>query len=100
MHQVRREQTNHIIRSVSLSGASWSEIVGGHEAKPHSRPYMAYLKRTTLDFCGGFLVDPGWVMTAAHYITSPTLYLEPQNGFFGSLAIPKTLTKIISGQSE
>uniref|UniRef100_A0A8C3FY23 Peptidase S1 domain-containing protein n=1 Tax=Chrysemys picta bellii TaxID=8478 RepID=A0A8C3FY23_CHRPI len=38
-----------------------SEIVGGHEAKPHSRPYMAALKMTTLDFCGGFLVDPDFV---------------------------------------
>uniref|UniRef100_A0A8C0G8U0 Peptidase S1 domain-containing protein n=1 Tax=Chelonoidis abingdonii TaxID=106734 RepID=A0A8C0G8U0_CHEAB len=80
-------------RPVLLSLMLHPPIVGGHEAKPHSRPYMAYLKTTNLDFCGGFLVHPGWVMTAAHCkgqaleftqssspirdITSPTLYLEP-----------------------
>ncbi|XP_052587998.1 granzyme F-like [Peromyscus californicus insignis] len=45
------------------------EIIGGHEVKPHSRPYMAYV--TFLDdgkmmLCGGFLVKDNFVLTAAH----------------------------------
>uniref|UniRef100_A0A8C3F7N0 Peptidase S1 domain-containing protein n=1 Tax=Chrysemys picta bellii TaxID=8478 RepID=A0A8C3F7N0_CHRPI len=46
-----------------------SEIIGGHEAQPHSRPYMAYLAiwhGNNSSFCGGFLVAKNFVLTAAH----------------------------------
>ncbi|NXM13453.1 CATG protein, partial [Ploceus nigricollis] len=44
-------------------------IIGGREVKPHSRPYMAYLEikrglRTS--YCGGFLIHPDAVLSAAH----------------------------------
>uniref|UniRef100_A0A8C4WRW8 Granzyme B-like n=1 Tax=Gopherus evgoodei TaxID=1825980 RepID=A0A8C4WRW8_9SAUR len=50
-------------------GWQWEEIIGGWVAKPHSRPYMAYLKRKTCkgeETCGGFLVQEDFVLTAAH----------------------------------
>ncbi|XP_068105441.1 granzyme A-like [Hyperolius riggenbachi] len=40
------------------------EIIGGREAKPHSRPYMALITKS--DVCGGTLIDWSWVLTAAH----------------------------------
>ncbi|XP_036985379.2 cathepsin G-like [Artibeus jamaicensis] len=49
-------------------GAGAEEIIGGHEASPHSLPYMAYLLTQTPvreSFCGGFLVREDFVMTSA-----------------------------------
>uniref|UniRef100_A0A8C0GXS1 Peptidase S1 domain-containing protein n=1 Tax=Chelonoidis abingdonii TaxID=106734 RepID=A0A8C0GXS1_CHEAB len=45
------------------------EIIGGQEAQPHFRPYMAYLKIQREEkkrVCGGFLVSKNFVLTAAH----------------------------------
>ncbi|XP_052047333.1 granzyme C-like [Apodemus sylvaticus] len=55
-------------------GAGAEEIIGGHEVRPHSRPYMAYyefLKDNEKTFCGGFLVRDNFVLTAAHCKGSP-----------------------------
>ncbi|KAM7150591.1 mast cell protease 1A-like [Macrochelys suwanniensis] len=50
-------------------GSQAGEIIGGQEALPHSRPYMASLdiQHGNKSYgCGGFLVSENFVLTAAH----------------------------------
>ncbi|XP_065270589.1 cathepsin G-like [Emys orbicularis] len=53
-----------------LPSGTWAgEIIGGREAKAHSRRYMAYLEiqdGQVKKKCGGFLVKTNFVLTAAH----------------------------------
>nr|XP_014691754.2 granzyme H-like [Equus asinus] len=49
--------------------AGTEDIIGGHEAKPHSRPYMVFvqcLRGNKKKRCGGVLVQEDFVLTAAH----------------------------------
>ncbi|XP_021234488.1 granzyme G-like [Numida meleagris] len=50
---------------LGTAGRSWSQMEPRGRALAPSRPYMAYLRGSDGGFCGGFLVAPGWVMTAA-----------------------------------
>ncbi|KAM6223594.1 kallikrein-1 [Rhynchocyon petersi] len=43
-----------------------SRIVGGWECKPHSQPWQVSLHNYNRPECGGALIDPKWVLTAAH----------------------------------
>ncbi|XP_054828432.1 ovochymase-2 [Eublepharis macularius] len=47
-----------------------SRIVGGNQVQQGSHPWQVSLKRQNIHFCGGTLVSPQWVITAAHCVQS------------------------------
>ncbi|XP_051791309.1 duodenase-1-like isoform X3 [Erpetoichthys calabaricus] len=58
-----------IIVCLGLAGVFGDKIIDGKEAAPHSRPYMAFLDISSKfykDFCGGSLIRPDVILTAAH----------------------------------
>ncbi|XP_030365611.1 granzyme G-like [Strigops habroptila] len=57
----------------SIAGSAWNQRDRGHEARTHPTPYMAYVQGRNQQFCGGFLVAPGWVMTAAQCLAHKPL---------------------------
>ncbi|KAM9516302.1 granzyme G-like isoform 1-T1 [Guaruba guarouba] len=48
-----------------LAGSAWNQSHRGHKARIQDTPYMAYVQGKNQQSCGGFLVAPSWVMTAA-----------------------------------
>nr|XP_046248479.1 granzyme B-like [Scatophagus argus] len=60
-----------LIFALTLDGqVDAGKVIGGHEAVPHSRPYMVIVLRhmdngQTMN-CDGFLLNEDFVMTAAH----------------------------------
>ncbi|XP_036429313.1 granzyme B-like [Colossoma macropomum] len=55
-----------IIFILHLSGGMESGIIGGKEAKPHSRPYMVSFQLNKEHECGGMLIRKDYVLTSAH----------------------------------
>ncbi|XP_026882079.2 granzyme B(G,H)-like isoform X2 [Electrophorus electricus] len=52
------------------AGTMKSDIVGGHEATPHSRPYMVSLQLNKSHICGGMLIRKDYVLTSAHCVNN------------------------------
>ncbi|CAK7300659.1 KLK4 [Vulpes lagopus] len=50
----------------SLASGGGSHIINGEDCSPHSQPWQAALFTEDEFFCGGVLVHPQWVLSAAH----------------------------------
>ncbi|XP_037679721.1 azurocidin-like [Choloepus didactylus] len=54
-----------LLVSSQASPAPCAAIVGGRKARPQELPFLASLQEQGQHFCGGALVHPRFVMTAA-----------------------------------
>uniref|UniRef100_A0AAY4C078 Peptidase S1 domain-containing protein n=1 Tax=Denticeps clupeoides TaxID=299321 RepID=A0AAY4C078_9TELE len=53
----------------------YGRVVGGCVSKPHSWPWQISLRTSAgVHFCGGTLIAPQWVLTAAHCLERPSSY--------------------------
>ncbi|MFO1252193.1 MAG: trypsin-like serine protease [Inhella sp.] len=59
-----------LAQSVHTQGAVQPQVVGGTVAQPGSRPYQVALLMNGRQGCGGTLIHPSWVLTAAHCLDS------------------------------
>ena len=60
------------LASCGLQSSSKSYIIGGTDAAPGAWPWQAALFKDHNFNCGGSLIDPSWVLTAAHCINTIT----------------------------
>ncbi|WP_206099674.1 trypsin-like serine protease [Rheinheimera riviphila] len=57
-------------QTVSAGPEIEPHVVGGSETTPNSRPYQVALLMNGRQGCGGTLISPEWVLTAAHCLDS------------------------------
>ncbi|XP_067853473.1 transmembrane protease serine 9-like [Heptranchias perlo] len=55
-----------VISVFADQGSNCMEIIGSHDVKPHSRPYMVSIQSNNKHICGGILIQAKWVLTAAN----------------------------------
>ncbi|XP_043103977.1 granzyme B-like [Puntigrus tetrazona] len=81
----------------SLADGMESGIIGGKEAKPHSRPYMASIQCRNHHTCGGMLIREDFVLTAAHclnYNVNDQVHLEVVLGAHNLTKVEKSQQRI------
>jgi len=57
-----------------ISSVKQQKVIGGQEATPHAWPWQVALYYHGYFTCGGSLVSPQWIVTAAHCVYGKTHY--------------------------
>ncbi|KAK3742056.1 hypothetical protein QZH41_015744, partial [Actinostola sp. cb2023] len=73
-----------------------SRVINGHNASPHSWPWQISLRRNGGHTCGGSLISPTWVVTAAHCVNrikDPKVYtiVAGAHRLWGTTSVQQTV---------
>ncbi|XP_062993315.1 serine protease 55-like [Elgaria multicarinata webbii] len=73
-----------------------SRIVGGSKALPGKWPWMVSVQTSTYHFCGGSIVHPWWVLSAAHCFTDGrnNIKIAAGSNFLGRNNVTRWVQKI------
>ncbi|XP_043920434.1 granzyme A-like isoform X2 [Protopterus annectens] len=90
-----------VMISVLLLKCHSMEIIGGKDVPAHTKQYMALLRmhnksNNKMHLCGGALIKPQWILTAAHCLWKQWTSKEVMV-YLGSVNNPFTITKNYDG---
>ena len=68
----------------------FSRVINGQDASPHSWPWQISLRVRGRHICGGSLIRPDWIVTAAHCV-----YRNPNPSGY-TVVVGKTFVKFIN----
>ncbi|KAM6265390.1 urokinase-type plasminogen activator [Porphyrio hochstetteri] len=84
------------------SMSKYYKIVGGSQAEVESQPWIAgifqNIRGTDHFLCGGSLIDPCWVLTAAHCFHNPSK--KPQNKSIYKVFLGKSMLNVTDDKEQ
>ncbi|XP_010155714.1 PREDICTED: urokinase-type plasminogen activator-like [Eurypyga helias] len=94
------EKCGHACGQRSMS--KYFKIVGGSDAEVESQPWIAGIFQTIRGtdhfLCGGSLIDPCWVLTAAHCFHNPTK--KPQDKSIYKVFLGKSILNVTDDKEQ
>ncbi|XP_053115498.1 serine protease 55-like [Hemicordylus capensis] len=80
------------------SPGAGARIVGGAAAQPGKWPWVVSVQTSTYHFCGGSIVHPWWVLSAAHCFTDkrgPSIKVAAGSNFLGRNNVTRWVQRVL-----